>query len=454
MGVASHLTLQQIAEQQNQTEQQLKDLAALALRLAQQKGAEQSEVWCYNTIGNSLEVRQGELETLEFNQDSHLGINLYFEQRKGTVSINDLTEAAIEKGVQAAADIARFTELDPYSGLAEKGLMATQFRDLSLDHPASIDIPQSIELAQSCEAAALDNPLTKQSEGASFYGHRSVSVYANSHDFVGVNRTTRYSLSNTVIAQNDKGMIRDGYYSLARNIDDLIPAQLIGQTAAKRVTDKLQQGKVASGKHPIIFSPEVARTLWGHLFSAIKGGALYQKSSFLLDMKGQQIVPDFINIHEDPFILKGLGSSNFDSDGVATYKRDIVRDGILKDYFLSSYSARKLGLSTTANAGGIHNIIVDSTCGSLEQLMRQIGTGLLVTEVMGQGVNIVTGNYSRGASGFWFENGQIKHFVQEITIAGNLADMLNNIVDVASDVDKRSSILTGSVAIEGMIVAS
>ncbi|MHC9509852.1 metalloprotease PmbA [Kangiella sp. M94] len=449
-----HLTLSQIAEQQAATEQQLRLMVQIALQQAAEAGAEQSEIWCYNTVGNSIEVRQGELETLEFNQDSHFGINVYFDQRKGTVSINDLTEAAVHKGVQAACEIASFTEPDPYSGLVDKALMATESKDLQLDHPNELTIPQMVESARQCEAAALADARIKQSEGASSYSHRSVSLYANSHGFIGTNHTTRFSLSNSVIAETDNGMIRDGYYTIGRDVDDLLASETVGEKAANRVISKLKQGKMPSGNYPVIFTAELARGLWSHMLSALKGAALYQRASFLLDKKDQLILPEFVQIEEDPFILKGFGSGNYDSDGVATKRRDIVVDGVLKDYFLSGYSARRLGLQTTGNAGGIHNIIVKSSDISLQDMMQQLGSGLLLTEVMGQGVNTVTGNYSRGASGFWFENGEIQFFAQELTIAGNLEQMLKNIVAISNDVDKRSSILTGSVAIKEMMVAN
>ncbi|HEY9031046.1 MAG TPA: metalloprotease PmbA [Kangiella sp.] len=454
MAADNHLTLKQIAEQQASTEQQLRLMVQVALQQAADAGADQSEIWCYNTIGNSIEVRQGELETLEFNQDSHFGINVYFGQRKGTVSINDLTETAVHKGVQAACEIAAFTEPDPFAGLVDKALMAAEFKDLQLDHPNDLTIPQMVESAKDCEAVALKDARIKQSEGVSSYNHRSVSLYANSHGFIGANHTTRFSLSTSVIAETDNGMIRDGYYTIGRDVADLLSPDNVGELAAERVINKLKQGKIPSGNYPVIFNAELARGLWSHMLSALKGAALYQRASFLLDKKDQLILPEFVQIEEDPFLLKGFGSGNYDSDGVATRRRDIVVDGVLKDYFLSGYSARRLGLKTTGNAGGIHNILIKPMDISLQDMMKQLGSGLLLTEVMGQGVNTVTGNYSRGASGFWFENGEIQFFAQELTIAGNLETMLKNIVAISNDVDDRSSILTGSVAIEGMMVAS
>ncbi|WP_343986019.1 metalloprotease PmbA [Kangiella japonica] len=450
---SNQLTLTQIAKQQEQTSKLMQTIAQRVLESASKAGANQAEVWSYNTIGNSLEVRNGELETLEFNQDSHLGINVYFNQSKGTVSINDLTETAALQGLEAACNIAKHTEPDPYSGLVEKERMAKDFKDLSLDHPDDLTVEDMLEVAKAAESTALQAEHVKQSEGANFYSHRSLSCYANSHGFMGMNRTTRYSLSNVLIGQTDKGMLRDGYYTLGREYSDLLSPQEVGAEASKRIKRKLTQGSCPSGNYPVVFSPEVARGLWSHLLGALKGGAIYQRSSFMLDKLGHQILPQGVSIAEDPFLLKGLGSSNFDSDGVATQQRTIVDKGVLEGYFLSGYSARRLGLETTGNAGGIHNIIINSATKALDEILKELGTGLLVTEVMGQGVNIVTGNYSRGASGFWFENGEIKHYVQELTIAGNLEQMFQSIVAMGDDIDHRSSILTGSVAIEQMTIA-
>ncbi|NVJ65997.1 MAG: metalloprotease PmbA [Gammaproteobacteria bacterium] len=451
---SQNLTLAQLAEQQAVTKDNYIELVEYGLQLAKQQGANEAEIWCYNTVGNSIDVRNQELETLEFNQDSSLSLTLYFNQSKGSVSINDVTKAGIEKGVQAATDIARFTQADPYAGLAPKARMATEIRDLDLFHPNQLTIEDYIEQAKIAEASATSASHIKQSEGATVYGHSSVSICANSHGFLQSKNTSRYSLSTSMIADSASGMLKDSFYTVGRDYQDLLPAQAVGQEVSQRLAQRLNQGSAKSGKFPVVFTPETARTIWGHLLSAIKGGALYQKSSFLLDKKGHQILPSSIQIIEDPFVLKGFGSSCYDSEGVATYKRDIVRDGVLKDYFLSSYSARRLGLESTASAGGIHNILIEPEDLSQQALLERIGTGLLVTDLMGQGVNLVTGNYSRGASGFWIENGEIQHFVQEITIAGHLPEMLMNIVGLANDVDERSSILTGSLAIDGLIIAT
>ncbi|MRX27477.1 metalloprotease PmbA [Kangiella sp. HZ709] len=451
---SQQLTLAQLAEQQTITASKYQELVKEGLLMAQRAGADAAEIWCHNTVGNSIEVRNQELETLEFNQDSSLSLTLYFNQSKGSVSINDVTRSGIEKGVKAASDIARFTQADEYAGLAPKDRMATDIKDLELCHPSSMSIEESIEQAKMAESTALDNFIIKQSEGANIYGHCSASICANSHGFIAKKFTSRYSLSTTMIADSDSGMLKEAYYSVGRDYLDLEPAQLIGTEVSNRLQRRLRQGTIKAGKYPVVFTPETARTIWGHLLSALKGGALYQKSSFMLNKKDQKVLPSTVQIVEDPFILKGFGSGCYDSEGVATYKRDIVADGILKDYFLSSYSAKRLGLESTASAGGIHNILIGHDEISQTELIKKVGTGLLVTELMGQGVNIVTGNYSRGASGFWIENGEIKHFVQEITIAGNLNDMLLNIIGLANDIDHRSSILTGSMAIDHLIVAS
>ena len=453
-GKDKQLTLVEIAEQQKHTSETMQEIADAVISQAKKTGADDAEVWSYNTIGNSVEVRNGDLETLEYNQDSHLGINVYFEQSKGTVSINYLTQAAALQGLEAACNIAKYTEPDPYAGLVEAERMATEFKDLSLDHPFALSIDDMVESAKLAESSAMKSQHIKQSEGANCYSHRSVSCYANSHGFCGFNQTTRYSLSNVLIGQTEKGMLRDGYYTLGREYSDLLAPDLVGAEAANRIQHKLTQGTCTSGKFPVIFNPEVARGLWTHLFGALKGGALYQRSSFMLDKLGEMILPKDVSIIEAPFILKGLGSSNYDSDGVATVKRTIVEQGQLEGYFLSGYSARRLGMATTGNAGGIHNIVIDSPKQPLDSIIKELGTGLLITEVMGQGVNIVTGNYSRGASGFWFENGEIKHYVQEITIAGNLEEMFQSIVALGDDLDTRSSILTGSVAISSMTIAA
>ncbi len=449
-----NFTLAELASQQTNTCQKYQELVKHGLLLAEKAGADEAEIWCFNTVGNSIDVRNSQLETLEFNQDSSLSMTLYFNQSKGSVSVNDVTKSGIEKGVQAATDIAKFTQPDPYAGLAPENRMATEIKDLQLYHPSDLSVDEYIEQARIAEEKAKKNSWIKQSEGATVNGHCSVGICANSHGFLASKKTSRYSLSTTMIAESDNGMLRDSYYTVGRDFEDLMSADEVGEKVGHRLQSRLTQGTAKAGKYPVVFTPETARTIWGHMLSAIKGGALYQKSSFLLNKKGEQILPANINLIEDPFVLKGFGSSCYDSEGVATYKRDIIADGILKDYFLSSYSAKRLGLESTASAGGIHNIMVSHDGISKQDLIKNIGTGLLVTELMGQGVNLVTGNYSRGASGFWIENGEIQHFVQEITIAGNLTDMLMKIVGVANDLDNRSSILTGSIAIDGLTIAT
>lgn len=448
------LTLMQIAEQQKVTAIKLESLLKSALKKAKDAGADHAEIWCGHSAGHSIEVRNQEIETLEFNQDSHLSITIYKNQSKGSASINDVTEYGVEQGIEAALNIAKITEPDPYAGLADADRLVTQLQDLELLHPNNQSIQDTIEVAKISESSALSNKAVKQSEGTSATSHCSLSFYANSYDFLVQSSGSRYSLSSGVLGESSAGMQRDSYYTVARNVNDLLAPEAVGSEAARRLGNRLDIGKAQSGQFPVLFSPEMARSIWGHLLGALKGGALYQKASFLLDKKGMEIVPAFISMREDPFIKKGFASKNYDGEGVATYQRDIIRSGVLKDYFLGSYSARRLGLESTASAGGIQNILIDGASQSFDDLIASIGTGLLVTELMGQGVNLVTGNYSRGASGFWIENGEVQKFVQEVTIASNLNQMLANIRALGTDTDLRSSILCGSMIIDGMTIAT
>lgn len=448
------LTLMQIAEQQKEAAKKFERLLKSALKKAKDSGADHAEIWCGHSAGNSIEVRNQEVETLEFNQDSHLSITVYKNQSKGSVSVNDVTELGIQKGIEAALSIAKVTEPDPYSGLADKDRLVKELRDLDLLHPSNHSIRDSVEQAKAADARALENKAVKQSEGTTVSSHCSLSLYANSYDFLVQNSGSRYSLSSGVLGESSAGMQRDSYYSVARDFKDLLSPEQVGSEAATRLSKRLNIGKAKNGQFSVLFSPEMARSIWGHLLGALRGRALYQKASFLLDKKDTKIVPDFISLREDPFIKKGFASKNYDAEGVATYPRDIVRSGVLKDYFLGSYSARRLGLESTASSGGMQNILIDGATESFENLVASVGTGLLVTELMGQGVNLVTGNYSRGASGFWIENGEVQKFVQEVTIASNLTDMLKNIRALGQDLDLRSGILCGSMIVDGMTVAT
>jgi PmbA protein len=432
----------------------MQDKCEHILALAKRKGASQAEVGVSQDTGINVQVRQQDVETVEFNQDNSFGISVYFGQKKGSATSTDTSLEALESAVEAACSIAKYTDEDEYAGLADNELMAQEIFDLDLDHPAPNEVNDYSEFAVRCEAAGLSySDKVSQSDGASISAHRYARVYGNSHGFSGSISSSRYSLSCVLIAQENGTMQRDYWYSLGRSLDDLESAEHVGKTAADRVVSHLGARTIETQKVPIMMVPEIARGIFGHFLAGIRGGALYRNASCLLDSHGKQIFPDFISLAERPHIKKGLASTCFDNEGVATFDRDIVRHGVVDGYILSSYSARKLALSTTANAGGLHNVIISHSGASFDSLLKQLDTGLLVTEVMGQGVNIVTGDYSRGAAGFWVENGEIQFPVHEITIAGNLLDMFKNIRVVGNDIDTRSSIMCGSVIVDGMTVA-
>jgi PmbA protein len=404
----------------------------------------------------SVSVRQRDVETLEHNNDTGLGITVYFGQSKASSSTSDLSQSAIIEAVQAACNIASHTQADEAAGLADAALMATDLADLSLYHPWDLSVEQAIALATECEAAGLDaDSRISNSEGATVSSHHGTRIYANSHGFIGLTNSSRHSVSASLIARDERGMQRDYWYDVARDAADLSTAASVGAKAAERTLARLGAGEVKTGKYPVLFSPEVAPSLFGQLISAIRGSALYRKASFLLDKQGEQIFPEFIHIHEQPHLLKAMGSAMFDAEGVATQPRDIIADGILQGYVLDSYSARRLGLQTTANAGGVHNLTVDSTVADgFDALVKRLDKGIIVTETMGMGVNIVNGDYSQGAAGFWVENGQIQYPVDEFTIASNLQDMFAGIQAVGSDVDVRGNIRCGSVLLDTMTIAA
>lgn len=432
----------------------LERLVTLALEEARARGATQAEVGVSVDTGLSVTVRLGEVETLEYQRDRGLGITVYVDHRKGSASTADLGIQAVLETVYKALSIASFTAADECAGLADAELMAREIPDLSLSHPWEVAPEEAIEIARACEAAALaTDPRVKNSEGASLGTHRGVRVYGNSHGFIGGFESTGHSVSCAVVGVAGEEMQRDHWYTTARDWRDLEEAGAVGRRSAERTAARLGSQKLVTRRAPVLFSAENARGLFGHFLAAIRGGSQYRKSSFLLGAAGQQVFPPFLQILERPHIPKGQASSAFDNEGVATHDRDLVRDGVLQGYLLSAYSARKLGLKSTGNAGGAHNLIVPPTSGDQQALLRRMGTGLLVTELMGQGVNIVTGDYSRGASGFWVEGGAIRYPVHEITIAGNLRDMLRGIVAVGSDVDLRGGVRTGSVLIAEMTIA-
>lgn len=434
----------------------LEQAAELALAQANKLGASAAEVGLSQSKGLSITVRQRDVETLEHNNDTGLGITVYFGHSKASSSTSDLSQSAIIEAVQAACNIASHTQADEAAGLADAGLMATDLADLSLYHPWDLTVEQAIALATECEAAGLDaDSRISNSEGATVSSHHGTRIYANSHGFIGLTNSSRHSLSASLIARDERGMQRDYWYDVARDAADLSSAASVGTKAAERTLARLGAGEVKTGKYPVLFSPEVAPSLFAQLISAIRGSALYRKATFLLDKQGEQIFPEFMHIHEQPHLLKAMGSAMFDAEGVATQPRDIIAGGVLQGYVLDSYSARRLGLQTTANAGGVHNLTIDSTVADgFNELVQRLDKGIIVTETMGMGVNIVNGDYSQGAAGFWVENGQIQYPVDEFTIASNLQDMFAGIQAVGSDVDVRGNIRCGSVLLDNMMIAA
>lgn len=439
------------------SDEQLDMLAGISMRLldaARANGADQAEVSCSEDSGLNVSVRMGEVETVESTRDRAIGVTVYFDGRKGSASTADLREESLAATVDQACAIARYTERDPASGLADADLMATDLREFDSWHPWGLQADEAIDLALTCEQAGRDaDTRLENSDGASTTSSSTVSVYANSHGFVGRERATHHSLGVALIAGRGEQMQRDGWYDIALASGDLEPASVIGRKAGERAISRLAPRQVATGEYPVLFSAEVARGLIGHLLGAVSGGALYRRASFLLDSVGTKLFPDWFGIQELPFLPRGFRSSSFDAEGVATRESSLVEDGVLQRYVLGSYSARRLGLQTTANAGGVHNLQVTSNAGNQQAMLAGMGSGLLVTQLMGQGVNSITGDYSRGAAGFWVEDGRIQHPVDGITIAGNLKTMFAAIEAVGSDVDHRSHVRTGSILIGRMTVA-
>ncbi len=432
----------------------LQQLAEDVLKDAREKGASACDVDVSEGFGQTVGVRCGEVETIEFNRDKGIGITVYVGQRKGYASTSDFSSQALKETVSAALNIARFTAEDDCAGLADAALMARDTPDLDLFHPWRLSVEEAIALAQRCEQAAFDqSSQVTNSDGASVSTQQAHFVSANSHGFMGGYPTSRHYISCAVIAGEQDGMQRDDWYTTRRCADELESPETVGRIAAERAVARLGGRQVKTGEYPVLFEAPLATGLLGSLVHATSGGALYRKSSFLVGQLGKKIMPDFIRIAERPLIPRGLGSAAFDSDGVATRDRDIVVDGILQGYFLSAYTARKLGMQTTANAGGSHNLIIEPGELDFAGLLARMGRGLLVTELLGHGINYVTGDYSRGAAGYWVENGQIAYPVEEITIAGNLRDMLGNIVAVGNDVLVRGSKQTGSILLDRMTVA-
>jgi len=436
------------------TQADLQTCVELALAEARKQGATEAEVGVSMDLGLSVTARMRDVETLEYHRDRGMGITVYRGKRKGSASTGDLGEQAIRDTVAKACSIARFTAEDPCAGLPDADTLAADIPDLDLDHPWDIEPDAARELAITCEAAALDTDARiGNSEGATVSSHQGVRVFGNSLGFLAGYSSTLHSVSCAVVGQQNGEMQRDYWYSSTRDWRELEDARAIGQRAAKRTLERLGARQIPTCVVPVLFAPELARGLIGSFLGAIRGGSQYRRASFLLDAAGQQVFPAWFNCTEHPHLRKALGSAPFDSEGVATHERKLVADGVLTGYVLSTYSARKLGLKTTGNAGGVHNLIVQHGSDDFAALLKKMNRGLVVTELMGSGVNGVTGDYSRGAAGFWVENGQLAYPVHEITIAGNLKDMFKNVVAVGSDVDARGGIRTGSILLESMTLA-
>ncbi len=436
------------------TRDQLIALSQLILEHAAKQGATAADTEISEGVGQSVSVRQGEIETIEYNKDKGAGVTVHIGKRRGHASSSDLSEAALKSSVEKAMTIARFTAEDDCAGLPDADKIATNIRDLDLYHPWAITVEEAAERARACEAAALaiDTRLTN-SEGAGVNCHTSHFIYANSLGFCNGYAGSRHGMSVAVIGEEKGAMQRDYWYTSARNSNDLDSAETVGRIAGARTVRRLNGRKLDTRTCPVIFEAQIATGLIGSFVGAVSGGSLYRQSSFLLDSLGKEVFAPLVQIREEPFIPNGMGSAPFDGEGVACLERDIVKDGVLQGYFLSSYSARKLGMTTTGNAGGSHNLIVTPGEHDLEGLLKQMGTGLLVTELLGSGANMVTGDYSRGAAGFWVENGEIQYPVEEITIAGNLATMFKGIVGIGTDIERRSSKQVGSILIDRMTVA-
>ena len=444
-----------VTKQELQTqEQELRQAVEFALNFAKKAGAE-AEVSVTKVAGLSVSSRLEQVENIEFNNDGSLGISVYLGKRKGNASTSDLQTASIQRAVESALAIAKYTSEDECTGLADKEEMAFEVPDLELYHQADISVEQALEMAIKTENAALNaDEHIVNSEGASFNSHSGVRVYGNTHGMLQSYLSSRYSLSCSVISAYEDQLERDYEYTISREFEKLQSPEWVGQQAAFKAVDRLNPQKIKTCEVPVIYYNDVATGLVGHLAGAISGGALYRKSSFLLDHLGKQILPEWFAISERPHLLRQLASSAFDSEGVKTQNREIITEGVLQTYLMTSYSARKMGLKTTGHAGGIHNWLVQpNRTGGLDTLLKEMDTGLLVTEFLGSAINAVTGEYSRGAAGFWVENGEIQYPVAEITIAGQLQEMFKNIVAVADDIEHRSNIQTGSILIEKMKVS-
>lgn len=434
--------------------QALENFVSEVLNEAVSQGVDQAEVAASHDIGLTATARLGEVESLEYTNDRGIGITVYKDQKKGSASTSDFSADALREAVSKACTFATFTAPDENAGLADPGLMASDPPDLDLAHEWNLESDEAISIAIECEEAgrAYDQRITN-SEGATVGTSSGVRVYGNTHGFLSSFPKTSHSLSCVVVGEENGNMERDYWYTAARDAAMLESPEAVGREAAKRTVERLGGRKIETGTAPVLFAPEIARGFIGHAIGAIAGGAQYRRSSFLLDAAGEQVFPDFMQVQERPHIPGAMASAAYDAEGVVTADRDIVVDGVLQGYILSSYSARRLGLTTTGNAGGAHNLLVPGNAGDLQSMMQEMGTGLLVHELIGQGVNGVTGDYSRGVVGFWVENGEIAYPVHEVTIAGNLKDLYQRIVSIGSDQDLRGGIRCGSILVESMKIA-
>ena len=424
------------------------------LSQAKAMGASAAEADIGTGSGLSANVRKGEIDKLEYERDKGLGVTVYIDGQKGNASSSDFSDAALKDTVQAAIRIAQHASRDEYAGLLEAEMMAIDIPDLDLYHPWSISPEAAIELAIECEQAAFTcDKRISNSDGSVVSTYSGMHLYGNTNNFIDGWNWSSHTIDCTMIAEDNNGMQRDGWYSKARDFNDLDSIADISKEAVRRTVSRLGSRKLSTRQVPVIFEAPIASGLFSAFITAISGGSLYRRASFLLDKKGEQVFADHINIREQPHMQKALGSAPFDNDGVATRARDIIKEGVLQDYVLSAYSARKLGLQTTGNAGGVHNLVIETGSKKLTEMVKEMGTGLLITDMIGFGVNQVTGDYSRGASGFWVENGELAYPVEEITVAGNLIDMYKNIISIGNDVDPRGNVLTGSVMIDAMTVA-
>ena len=433
---------------------ELSERVATALARARKGGASQAAASASSDTGLTLRARMRSVETLESHQGHSLGVTVYRGKRSGSASTSDLSAQAVNETVDKALSLARFAAEDEFSGLADAERMATEFPQLDLYHPWELEAEQAMELALECEAAALDaDARISNSEGAGVDSGESCFAYGNSHDFLQSGRSSSHSVSCVVLSEQNGQMERDYEFSVARAPEELTPVKEIGELAAAHTLRRLGARKITSRQAPVVFEPRVARSLIGHFCAAVSGRALYNRASFLLDSLEKPVFADCVNLSERPHIERGMASHAYDADGVATVNREVVSGGVVHGYFLGSYSARKLGMESTGNAGGAHNLLLQSTGESLCELLAEMGEGLVVTELMGQGANTVTGDYSRGAAGYWVKDGAPAHAVHEITIAGNLKDIFRNIRAIGADIDRRGSIQTGSILIENLSIA-